>query len=155
MVGASDPNIVIGELALGGLALGLSWRLLVWARESPKTPDPWDDEIQKKLNDPESVEICHRCFSEQPSDAWFCEHCGSAVGPYNNLMPYFYIFSQGEILRNGVTNKLRTSPFIIAGYLLFSLSAYTIFAPIYWFLFFKNLKRLKEERLNELSEDTE
>ncbi len=76
-------------------------------------------------------------------------HCGAAVGSYNNWMPYVYVFSQGEILRNGVTDKLRVGPFIIMGYLLYSLLTYFIFAPIYWFFFFKNLRRLKEEKLKE------
>ncbi|MEI9864139.1 MAG: hypothetical protein WDN00_06225 [Limisphaerales bacterium] len=48
-----------------------------------------------------------------------------------------------------MTDKLRVGPFIIMGYLLYSLLTYFIFAPIYWFFFFKNLRRLKEEKLKE------
>ncbi len=59
-------------------------------------------------------------------------------------MPYVNIFSEGEVLRNGVTDKLRASPLTIIGYLIYSLGNYFIFAPIYWIFFFKNLKRLKE-----------
>lgn len=67
-------------------------------------------------------------------------------------MPYVYIFSQGEILRNGVTDKLKPGPFIIIGYVLYSLFSYFIFAPLYWFFLFKNLRRLKEEKLKETGE---
>ena len=59
-------------------------------------------------------------------------------------MPFVCVFSQGEILRNGVTDKLRANPLTIIGYLIYSLANYFIFAPIYWFFFFKNLKRLKQ-----------
>jgi len=59
-------------------------------------------------------------------------------------MPYVYIFSQGEVLRNGVTDRLRASPLTIIGYLIYSLGNYFIFAPIYWYFFFNNLRRLKE-----------
>jgi hypothetical protein len=41
MVAASDPNMIIGGFALGGLALAGLWRFVVWVREAPTTPDPW------------------------------------------------------------------------------------------------------------------
>jgi hypothetical protein len=145
MADTSDPNIIVGELALSGLAIIFLWRFMVWAREIPTTPDPWGEEIEKKLHEPEAVEICHLCLTPQHSHTWFCEHCGSAVGPYNNWMPYVCIFSQGEVLRNGVTNRLRASPLIIIGYLVYSLFNYFVFAPIYWFFLFKNLQQHKDK----------
>jgi hypothetical protein len=141
MLGTSDPNQMVAGLGVGFLALAGLWRLIVWVREAPQKPDPWDAEIERQLEEPEAVEICHHCFSPQPPTAWFCEQCGSAVGPYNNLMPYLNAFSEGEVLRNGATDRLRTKPLVIAGYLLISLSVYTIFAPVFWFFLFKNLKR--------------
>ena len=153
MVAASDPNLIIGGAALGGLVLAGLWRFVIWVREAPTTPDPWDAETKQKLSEPEAQEVCHHCLAPQPPTAWFCARCGSAVGTYNNWMPYVYIFSQGEVLRNGVTDKLRAGPLTIVGYLLYSLSNYFIFAPIYWFFLFKNLRRLKRERLKELHED--
>ena len=99
MPGTGDPNQVVGGLGIGLLVLAGLWRLIVWVREAPQKPDPWDAGIERQLEEPESVEICHRCFSPQPPNAWFCEHCGSAVGPYNNLMPYLNAFSEGEVLR--------------------------------------------------------
>jgi hypothetical protein len=145
MSGISDPNLIVAGLGVGLLALAGLWCLIVWVREAPQKPDPWDAEIGRRLEEPEAVEICHHCFTQQPPNAWFCEHCGSAVGPYNNIMPYLNVFSEGEVFRNGATDKLRTKPLVIAGYLLFSLSAYAVFAPVFWFFLFKNLKRAREE----------
>ncbi|MFZ0826953.1 MAG: hypothetical protein WAO02_05985 [Verrucomicrobiia bacterium] len=145
MSGTSDPNQIVAGLGVGFLALAGLWRFIAWVREAPQKPDPWDAEIVCSLEAPEAVEICHRCFSPQPPNAWFCEHCGSAVGPYNNMMPYLNAFSEGEVLRNGAADKLRNNPLVIAGYLLFSLSVYSVFAPIFWIFLFRNLKRCREE----------
>jgi hypothetical protein len=146
MSGTSDPDQIVAGLGAGLLALAGLWRLIVWVREAPQKPDPWDAGIDRQLEASEAVEICHRCFAGQPPNAWFCEHCGSAVGPYNNLMPYLNVFSEGEVLRNGSADRLRTNPFVIAGYVLFSLSVYAIFAPVFWVLLFQNLKRTREQK---------
>ncbi|MGB7749024.1 MAG: hypothetical protein WBN75_17235 [Verrucomicrobiia bacterium] len=116
------------------------------------------------MKEPEAVEVCHHCFNQQPPSAWFCEHCGSAVGPYNNWMPYLHIFSAGEVLRNGVMDKLRPNVLIISGYLLFSTNflfltllrshieslGYVLLnlavLLLFWFLLFNNLKRFREEK---------
>ena len=137
----ADPDLFIAGLAVAGLIIAGLWRLAVWVRNAPVRPDPWSAEIESSLQQPEATPICHRCLTPHSNEAWFCEHCGSAVGSYNNLMPYVYVFSQGEVFRNGTTDKLRRSPLIIAGYLLISLHAYLVFAPVYWFFLFKNLKR--------------
>lgn len=81
----------------------------------------------------------------QEPGAWFCGNCGSAVGPYNNLMPYLNVFSEGEVFRNGVSSRLRNKPVIFIGYFLISLGSYAIFAPIYWFFLLSNLKRPANE----------
>jgi hypothetical protein len=140
----SDPERLIGEAGLAVLALGLLWRAFVRARQMPTSPDPWNKEIDKALHEPEAVEVCHRCFDPVTPGSWFCEHCGCAVGPYNNLMPYIAVFSEGEVLRNGVNDKLRQNALIVAGYVLVSLNFYLVFAPIYWILLFRNLKRQEE-----------
>jgi len=95
MFGAGDPNQMVAGLGVGFLLLAGLWRFIVWIREAPQKPDPWDAEVERKLAEPEAAEICHRCFHQQPPNAWFCEHCGSAVDPYNNMMPYVLVFSQG------------------------------------------------------------
>jgi len=43
-----------------------------------------------------------------------------------------------------VNDKLPKNALIVAGYLLFSLNQYLVFAPIYWILLYRNLKRQKE-----------
>jgi ribosomal protein L40E len=146
---ASDPNLMIGGLTVGGLVIAGLWQLIVWVRDAPATPDPWDAEVEQKLSEPEAVEVCHRCFTEQPDNAWFCARCGSAVGPYNNLMPYVCIFSQGEVFRNGVEGRVRPNSWTTIGYLFYSLANYNFFAPIYWLSFFKNQQRLKAEQLSQ------
>jgi ribosomal protein L40E len=141
MLVTSDPNLLVGELAAGGLVVAGFWRLIVWVRDAPVTPDPWDAEVEQKMSEPDAVEVCHRCFTEQPTGAWFCARCGSAVGPYNNLMPYVMVFSQGEVFRNGVDGRVRPKLLTILGYLFCSLANYAIFAPIYWIFRFKQLQR--------------
>ena len=141
MFAYSDPNMIVGGLAVGGLMIAALWRLVVWVRDAPRTPDPWDAEVEQKLQEPETQEVCHHCSTPQPPAAWFCSHCGRAVGPYNNLMPYVQVFSEGEVLRNGVSGRFRNRPLVTIGYLLIALAINPFFAPIYLFLLFFNLKR--------------
>ena len=133
MAAVSDPNLIVGGFGLGLLALALFWRLIAWIREAPRTPDPWDAEVEQELQDPDLQQICHRCMTPQEPDAWFCKHCGAAVGPYNNLMPFLYVFSEGEVLRNGVSDRLRKRPLIVIGYFLLLLGMFPLFAPVYLF----------------------
>lgn len=120
MLGAADPNLVVGEFAIIALIAAAFWRFLVWIRNSPTKPDPWDAEVQDQLQD--APEICPHCSTPQPTTAWFCEHCGRAVGPYNNLMPFIQVFSEGEVLRNGTHDRMRKSPLIVIGYFLISIN---------------------------------
>jgi hypothetical protein len=145
MLIGNDPNLFIGELAAGGLALAAFWGLIAWVRNAPITPDPWDAEVEQKLSDPETAEICPHCFTPQPPTAWFCARCGRAVGPYNNLMPYVQIFSEGEVFRNGTSGRLRKSPLILIGYFLISLGMFSFLAPIYLFSLLLNWKRSTDE----------
>jgi hypothetical protein len=138
-----DPDRLIGEVGLAVLVVGLLWRVFDWAVQLPTSPDPWGKEIEKALHEPEAVEVCHRCFNPVTLCSWFCKHCGCAIGPYNNLMPYLNVFSEGEVLRNGVNAKLGLNALIVVGYLFVSLNLYFVFAPIYWILLFRNLKRQK------------
>jgi len=118
MIAASDPNMLIAWLAIGGLMVVFLWRLLVWVRETPVTPDPWDAETDKKLSEPDTSQACHHCSIPLTATAWFCPHCGSAVGPYNNMMPYVHIFSEGEVYRNGMNQRFRNRPLVVTGYSL-------------------------------------
>jgi len=145
MFASSDPYQVIGGLAIGGLLIAALWRLIVWVREAPVKPDPWDAEVEQKLSEPDAAEICPHCSTPQPPTAWFCRHCGKAVGPYNNLMPFVNVFSEGEVLRNGTTGRFRNRPLVLIGYFLITLGINPFFAPIYWFFLLLNLKRPPHE----------
>jgi hypothetical protein len=162
MFGSSDPNLIIAGLAIGGFLLIGLWRLIAWVRDAPVTPDPWDSTVEQKLQEPETREVCPHCLTEQPPTAWFCRRCGRAVGPYNNVMPYLQIFSEGEVFRNGTSERMRKSPLIPIGYFLISLGFLPLifsqplgswlFSAVilvglfsYWSSLLENLKRSKVE----------
>ena len=133
-------------IAVVGCLLWFAIRQLIrWVEAAPLKPDPWGPEVEEEINRPDAMPICHKCFMPHCNETWFCEKCGSAVGTYNNWMPYVYVFSQGEVLRNGVNEHLRMNAFTIVGYLFVSLYSYVVFAPVYWFFLFKNLARIKKE----------
>ena len=146
MLVTSDPYQVIAGFGVVFLCLVGLWRLIVWVREAPVKPDPWDAEVEQKLSDPETAEVCPYCLTPQPFTAWFCGHCGKAVGPYNNLMPFLNVFSEGEVLRNGTTGRFRNRPLVLIGYVLITLGINPFFAPIYWFFLLSNLKRPSDKR---------
>ncbi len=150
----SDPNLIVGCYGLGLLALAGLWRLFAWVREAPQSPDPWDAEVERQLQEPETREICHRCLTPHEPGAWFCRHCGTAVGPYNNLMPFLNVFSEGEVLRNGVGGRFRNRPLIVIGYFLLTLGIFPILAPIYWLSFLLNWKRSSDRRGSADSHDS-
>ena len=129
---------MVGGFAVGGLALAAFWRLIAWVRDAPVKPDPWDAEVEQQLS--EAAEACPRCSTPQPPNAWFCAHCGKAVGTYNNLMPYVQVFSEGEVFRNGTSGQFRKRPLILIGYFLLGLGMFWFLAPIYWLSLLSNLK---------------
>ncbi|HUA38300.1 MAG TPA: hypothetical protein VMA35_07855 [Candidatus Sulfopaludibacter sp.] len=164
----SDPNLIVGGYGLGLLALAVLWRLVVWIRDAPPTPDPWDAEIEQKLQDPEIQEICHRCLTPHEPGTWFCRHCGTAVGPYNNLMPFLNVFSEGEVLRNGIHSRFRNRWFVAVGYSLIALgfavgllrdyplvtvSIFSFVVMAYWISVLRNLKRLSHRRESDDTHD--
>jgi hypothetical protein len=141
MLAFSDSNLIVAGLATGGLVLAALWRLVGWVREAPVKPDPWDHAIELKLQAPETTEACPHCSTPQSPGAWFCPHCGKAVGPYNNLMPYVQVFSEGEVFRNGTSGQFRNRPLILIGYFLISLGMFSVLAPIFWFSLWRNFRR--------------
>jgi len=146
MGAVSDPNLIVGGLGLGLLALAVLWRFIAWIRDAPRTPDPWDAEVDRQLHDPDIQQICHRCLTPQEPDAWFCRYCGAAVGPYNNLMPFLNVFSEGEVLRNGVGGRFRNRPLIVIGYFLLTLTIFPLLTPIYLASLWLNPKRRSESQ---------
>jgi ribosomal protein L40E len=125
------------------IAFGFVRVLAKWIQDAPATPDPWGRETQEAVDSPDLPEVCHHCSASNEPTAWFCGHCGSAIGPYNNLMPYVNAFSQGEVFRNGVCERMRANPLILVGYVLVSLEGYLVFAPLYWFFLARNLFRTR------------
>ena len=114
----SNLELLILQLALVGLFIALAWWVTWWVKQAPVTPDPWDIDTEKKLDEPETSQACHHCSTPLSPTAWFCPHCGSAVGPYNNVMPYVHIFSEGEVFRNGMDGRFRNRPLVLIGYML-------------------------------------
>lgn len=122
---------------MGGYFL---WRLLLWFRK-PVPPDPWGPDLAAALELPDATPICPHCQTPHALNRWFCSECGRAVGDFNNVNPYLYLFSLGEVLREGTSGRVRKSWLTVAGYVILSLAEYVIFAPIYWFFLFRNLSR--------------
>lgn len=134
-----DPNLTVGIYAVIGMAGFLFWRLIVWVRDAPAKPDPWDAEVAQQLQ--EAQETCPNCSTPQSPTAWFCPHCGRAVGPYNNMMPFVQIFSEGEVFRNGTSGRFRNRRMVLIGYILISLGMFSVFAPIFWISLLRNFRR--------------
>ena len=141
MFAPNDPNLIVLGFAVGGLVLAAFWRLIVWVRDAPVAPDPWDATVEQKLSEPETPEACPHCSTPQSPTAWFCPHCGSAVGRYNNLMPYVSVFSEGEVFRNGVSARFRNRWLIGIGFFLITLTVSPVFTFIYCLLLLSHLKR--------------
>lgn len=146
MLATCDPNLIIGELSACGLVLAAFWRLIVWVRDAPVTPDPWDASVAQKLSEPETPEACPHCSTPQSPAAWFCPHCGCAVGPYNNLMPYVQVFSEGEVFRNGVSGRFRNRRLVTIGFLLITLTVSPVFTLIYGLLLLSHFKHPENGR---------
>lgn len=138
----AGPDNLDGLLLSGVLliAFGLIRLLAHWVRTAPTTPDPWGNEVETTLSDQVTPPVCLRCSTPQEPGAWFCPHCGTAVGPYNNLMPFVNVFSEGEVFRSGVLDRVRTGPLTLAGYVLLSFN-YLVLAPVYLFLVMRHLLR--------------
>jgi hypothetical protein len=130
---------------LAALAVGAGLVFIRWLLSGPLKADPWGEAVATQIEAPDSAPVCHRCFIEHSDYAHFCPQCGAAVGDFNNLMPYEYVFSEGEVLRNGTALNTRRSIPVIVGYLLLSLAAYAIFAPVYWYFLLRNFFRGERE----------
>jgi hypothetical protein len=139
MASAKEQELVaLVILAILGMAI---YQLVQWLKEAKRTADPWGDEIDKALDKDDAVPLCHHCLTPQHHNGWFCPECGATVGPYCNYLPFVYIFSQGEVLRAGVSERIRRSPLIVVGFVLLSLVMCAVAAPIYWFFLFKHLRQ--------------
>jgi len=135
-----------GELLVGLMAatLVVCWFAFTALRRwfaKPVAPDPWSAEISEAVEAPDATPVCVHCQCPHEPNRWFCSECGRAVGDYNNLNPYLYIFSLGEVLREGTTGNVRKSWLTVTGLIVLSAVEYFVLAPIYWFFLFRNLSR--------------
>ncbi|EEF58410.1 hypothetical protein [Pedosphaera parvula] len=138
------PVVNIEGLVVLGIFAIVVYAVVQWLRrpmQGPPTPNPWPEEVETSVQAPDALPLCHRCFTPQDHNGWFCPKCGTATGPYNNLMPYLYIFSQGEVLRAGVMDRIRPGFVSRFGFILFSFAEYFIAAPLYLYFFLRNLSR--------------
>lgn len=129
---------VLVILGVGAVAL---YRVWMWLRDAPYTPDPWGAEVGGALENPESLPVCPHCLTPQEHNGWFCPECGSTVGQYSNWLPAVYIFSIGDGFRRGITERIRSKLLIITGYVLVTLSYFLLLAPISWIFLFRNYRR--------------
>jgi hypothetical protein len=141
------PESRIAAFAILGIAVVSIAYFIRWMFDGPVSPDPWDDTVGAAVRDGDAQPVCHRCFAGHAETVCFCSQCGAAVGEYNNYLPFEYLFSEGEVLRNGTALKLQRSFLVIGGYLLLSIVGYGVLAPlaillpVYWFFLFRNLLR--------------
>lgn len=135
------PETFVAVLAIGGaIAFGI-WRGIKSLSQTRATPDPWDEALNTAMTEAEAVPLCHRCLCAHSNGADFCPECGAAVGQYTNWLPFPQLFSIGHELRIGTSGEFRRTPLVVAGFILFSLAEYTLFAPIYWIAFLRRIFR--------------
>lgn len=132
---------IMGAAVIAGYFV---WRLYCYWSRPPRTPDPWGPEVTEALRSPDATPVCPHCQCLQVANRCFCPECGHAVGDYNNVSPYLYLFSLGEVLREGTSGRVRKSWLTVTGFIMLSLVEYVVFAPIYWFFLFRNLVRTKD-----------
>jgi hypothetical protein len=140
IMGPSNERELAALVFLGILGVVI-YRVILWLREATPTADPWGEEINQALKQDDALPLCPHCLTPQQHNGWFCPECGATVGQYCNYLPYVYLFSEGEVLRAGVTERIRRTPLIVIGYVLLPLSIFVIAAPVYWYFLFKNLQR--------------
>jgi len=149
---APRPEVIIAVVAVLVFAVV---RLVQGIQRAVPRPDPWDKEIEEAIQADDAVPLCPHCLAPQESETWFCAECGCSVGRYNNVNPYLYAFSLGDLFRNGTTGRVRPRPLVIIGFIMLSfwvcvgvsvqVTAIPIFLAVlaywvvFWFRFFRNL----------------
>jgi hypothetical protein len=128
IAGTSDPNLIVASCGMALLAVVGGWRMFLWLRSLPMSPDPWGTEVDQQME--QAAEACSHCSMPQPPDAWFCAHCAHPVGPYHSFTPYVFQFSDGLHGTVDPAGAFRPSPLVVIGYLLLS-PRLGIFAPLY------------------------
>lgn len=112
-----------------------------WREQERRCADPWSAEDDAAAKGDDALPLCPYCLTPQEGAGWFCAKCGASVGPYNNSMPYLYIFSIGDALRSGMSDGARRSPFTAFGYAFLALAAMPVLAPVYLVRLFAKWRR--------------
>lgn len=108
-------------------------------------PDPWSKEVEADIQGADAEMVCHHCMEPYAEAPDFCNKCGTAIGPYNNVLPFERIFSIGEMFRNGVGPHPNLKPLTILGYILIAPLQYGIFFPVYLFRMIRNRRSLNNK----------
>ena len=136
--GMSEPEKLVGIWAVLVLLGLVVWRSVKWFLETKPAPDPWDETVAAAIEKEDAVPLCHHCLCPHSEDTDFCPECGTPVGKYTNWLPFPQLFSVGHVLRIGTFGSFKRSPLTVAGFWIFGLAEYAIFAPVYWFMLFRN-----------------
>jgi len=146
-----SPEMVFAVMVL--LAL-VAFRFLRWLQKEATSPDPWDKEVEEAVRRDDALPLCPHCLAPQEQETWFCAECGNSIGAYNNLNPYLFAFSVGDLFRNGTTGWARPRPLVTVGFLLLLPWAYFVWVQpysvvlvavglacwaLFWILFFSEL----------------
>jgi hypothetical protein len=139
------PEETIGALAILGLAGVAVYAFCRWVFAGPRSPDPWDSEVEEAVQREEAVPLCPHCLAPQEHNGWFCPECGSTVGQYGNYLPSVYIFTIGDAVRAGVQQRSPWTPLMVAGYVLLAFGWFSLLAPIYCLFLFINRERVMSQ----------
>jgi hypothetical protein len=136
--GTSEPEKLVGFLAVLGLLGVAAWRGVRWLLRAQPPADPWDAQVAADIAKSDAIPLCHHCLAPHSEAADFCPECGATVGQYTNWLPYPQLFSIGHVLRIGTFGNFKRSPLTVVGFWFFGFAEYTLFAPIYWFMLLRN-----------------
>lgn len=143
----SNRDVTVIAIAIVIVVAFAIYRLVQHVRRVVPTPDPWGKEVEISIEAEDATPVCHRCFTGHDPNTWFCPKCGTAVGDYNNILPWVQVFSEGEVLRNSLFDRLRVGALTVAGFFLFTLALAMLtgigflLLPFVWVMFAKNIRR--------------
>lgn len=137
-------EVLLGALAITLVTLVLGWRLVRWFVAGRPGPNPWDEETERSIQQPGASPLCRRCLEPYAESARYCSHCGLPVDSLVPLSPFHQQFALGDVLLTGTQRRFPVNWLTITGYLFLSTAQYLIFAPVYWFLLLRNIRRQRE-----------
>lgn len=139
------PEMVVAAVATTVIALYALWRLGQWFFGGQASPNPWDDQVEQSIQEPDATPICRRCLEPYEESARYCSHCGLPVDSLVPLSPFHQVFAIGDVLLTGTQRKFPVNYVTVTGYVLFSTVQYLVFAPLYWFWLLRNVRRIRAE----------